>query len=206
MLRYVAYAGFLGDERAEHLIRCLCQAAVETGWRCRANGNGPCGWGAARGLWGLAALPPEKRTGPVGEAVEATLHFLLEAHDLTTADYPAQQVSKYWQQMSFPLFYQADILFVLRIAAQLDALSYPGAQRALDWLQSKRDGKGRWHGASPFRRRTWSAVAPDREETNRWVSLFSADVLRKAERIGAFDGDQAASAAIPPRRRDGRRT
>lgn len=188
MLRYVAYAGFGRDERAEPLIRSLCQAALEQNWRCRGNSQLPCTWGAIRGLWGLAALPAGQRTGEVAQAIQVTLSWLLETNDLTTADYPTQQVSKYWDQLSFPLFYQADILLVLRLAAELDALDYPGARRALAWLQSRRDKQGRWHGASPFRR-MWLSVAPDRTETDRWVSLFAADVIQKAEGIRAPGGD-----------------
>jgi hypothetical protein len=82
-----------------------------------------------------------------------------------------------WRRLSFPLFYQADILFVLRLAAQLDALDRPGAQRALAWLEDRRNKQGRWRGASPFRSRTTMEVAPDREETDRWVTLLALGVM-----------------------------
>lgn len=177
MLQYVAYAGLSADPRAGRVVDYLCRAALETGWRCDSNWDMPCGWGATRGLWGLAALPAEQRTGRVGAALEAGLHFLFEAYSLVEASYPNRGVSQYWRRLNFPLFYQADILFTLRVAALLDALDRPEAQRALDWLAGRRNKQGRWRGASPFRSRTTKEVAPDREETDRWVSLFAAELV-----------------------------
>jgi hypothetical protein len=177
MLHYVAYAGLSDDPRAEPVIEYLCRSALESGWRCAWNWELPCGWGAARGLWGLAALPAAQRTGRVAEALAAGLHFLLDAYDPVAADYPNQGVSQMWGRLNFPLFYQADVLFVLRLAALLDALDRPGAQRALAWLQGRRNKQGRWRGASPFRSRTTLEVAPDREETDRWVTVLALAVI-----------------------------
>jgi hypothetical protein len=78
--------------------------------------------------------------------------------------------------MNFPLFYQADILFVLRVLAELGALDRPGARPALEWLAARRTANGHWRGTSPFGSRTWPALA-GREETSRWVSLQAAAVL-----------------------------
>ncbi len=84
-----------------------------------------------------------------------------------------------WLRLNFPLFYQADILFVLRVAAELGALDHPGAGPALAWLAARRRADGTWHGTSPFRGRTWAALA-DREETDRWVTLHAAILLDAA--------------------------
>lgn len=184
MLHYVAYSGLSEDPRAQQVVSYLCRSALDTKWHCAWNWDLPCGWGATRGLWGLAALPAYQRTGPVVEALEAGLRFLFEAYNLEEADYPNRGVSALWRRLNFPLFYQADILFALRVAALLGALDRPGTRRTLAWLQSRRDKRGRWHGASPFRSRTAREVAPDREETDRWVSLFAADVLQQAVGIG----------------------
>lgn len=108
----------------------------------------------------------------------------LEEHSLVGADYPSPgRVHPLWFRLNFPLFYQADILFILRVLAELGALDHPGAGPALQWLRTRRKADGRWRGASPFRRRTWAALA-DQEETDRWVSLQAAMVLQKAHRVG----------------------
>jgi hypothetical protein len=113
----------------------------------------------------------------VQAAIQHGLEFLLERHALVGANYPTDtHISRRWFALNFPLFYQADILFVLRVLYDLNALDHPGAKPALDWLASKRGKNGRWRGSNPFRSRTWSPFA-DKEETDRWVSLQAALVL-----------------------------
>jgi hypothetical protein len=107
---------------------------------------------------------------------------LLEEHSLMQANYPTSEgghIHEVWSRLNFPLFYQADILFVLRALADANALDRPGAQDALGWLAQRRRPDGRWSGASPFRQRTWRAIG-DRGETDRWVSLQAATVLKQA--------------------------
>ena len=59
---------------------------------------------------------------------------------------------------------------MLRVLAELGALDHLNAQPALEWLVARRKSHGHWRGASPFRRRTWAALA-DREDIDRWVTL-----------------------------------
>jgi hypothetical protein len=177
VLRYALHCGFGSDPRVHAIVRYLIRDAQAGGWRCAYNDDLPCAWGAARALWGLAALPEEQRSADVASAVERGLFFLLEEYSLIDADYPScGKVHPLWFRLNFPLFYQADILFVLRVLAELGALDRPGARPALEWLASRRKANGRWRGSSPFRRRTWSALA-DREDTDRWVSLHAAIIL-----------------------------
>jgi hypothetical protein len=178
LLRYTLHCGYAGDPRIRPIGRYLAHDAQVGGWRCPHNDELPCAWGAARALWGLAALPNALRSAEAEAAIQSGLAFLLEADRLVEADYPTSgSVHSVWSRLNFPLFYQADILFVLRVLAELEALDHPGARLALAWLAARRKPDGRWRGASPFRQRTWPALA-DPEETNRWVSLQAALVLR----------------------------
>lgn len=178
LLRYALHGGFGDDPRVARLTDRVVRDATGAGWRCVHNAELPCAWGAARALWGLAALPVERRSPEVTAAIASGLAFLLESGRLVEADYPTPgQVHAIWGRLNFPLFYQADILFVLRVVGELGALDHPGAQPALAWLAARRQANGTWRGASPFRARTWRALA-DREETDRWVSLHAAMVLR----------------------------
>ncbi|MBN1247397.1 MAG: hypothetical protein JXC32_07045 [Anaerolineae bacterium] len=178
LLRYALHCGYADDPRVSTIVRYLAHDAREGGWRCAHNDELPCAWGAARALWGLAALPSERRSPETEATVENGLAFLLEAHSLVEADYPTSgRVHTLWSRLNFPLFYQADTLFVLRALAELGKLDHSGAGPALEWLASRRQANGRWRGASPFRRRTWAALA-DREDTDRWVSLHAAIILR----------------------------
>ncbi len=187
LLRYALCCGFDDDPRTARLIDRVVRDATEAGWRCRYNDELPCAWGAARVLWGLAALPAERRPSEVAAtgvaaAIASGLALLLDDDRLVRADYPTSgKVHEIWTHINFPLFYQADILFVLRVAAELGALDHPGTRPTLDWLAARRRGdgagSGSWRGTSPFRtpRGLW-----DREETDRWVTLHAAIVLDAA--------------------------
>jgi hypothetical protein len=84
---------------------------------------------------------------------------MLADFNLLQANYPyAQKINSLWSKLSFPLFYHADILFVLRVAKELDALDQPQAQRAMEWLRSQRNRNGTWRGAAPSPR-TWPLLA-----------------------------------------------
>jgi hypothetical protein len=180
LLRYSLHCGFEGDPRVEAITRYLERDALEHTWQCRYNWDLPCAWGAARGLWGLAALDPLKRTAETTQALQRGISFLVDEHDLVSGSYPTgSHIHRLWSRLNFPLFYQADVLFILRILAELDALQSPGARKAIDWLQEKRGKNGRWRGSNPFRQRTWEGLA-DREDTNRWVTLHAAHILQRA--------------------------
>ena len=180
LLRYVAYCGRADDPRVGVVVETLALAAGPRGWGCRYNDQLACAWGAVRAIWGLAALPADLRTSAVEAAVASGVRFLLEAsYSLVKADYPTPgTIHPLWGRMSFPLFYQVDILFTLRALDDLGALDPPGAQPALDWLEAQRQTDGRWQGSSPYQGRTWPGLG----EPDRWVSLHAARVLKTAGR------------------------
>ncbi len=177
MLRYAMHCGCAGDSRIQTIVAYLARDAGG-GWRCPHNYEQPCAWGAARALWGLAALPARYRSAPAEAAISRGLDMLLEGGHLPAGDYPGPRVHTIWRRLNFPLFYQADVLFVLRVLGELGALDQPAVRPALEWLETRRGAGGHWRGASPFRRRTWDLG--ERAETDRWVSLQAAIVLRQA--------------------------
>jgi hypothetical protein len=177
LLRYALHGGFGGDPRVARLTDRVVRDATEAGWRCQWNAELPCAWGAARALWGLAAAPVADRSPKVAAAIESGLALLLEGADLVKADYPTPgKIHSIWAHLNFPLFYQADILFVLRVLDELGVLSHPGAQPALAWLTARRQADGTWRGSRPFRSAP-AGMLTDRGETDRWVSLHAAMVL-----------------------------
>lgn len=182
VLRYALHCGFQDDVRVRDIIAALAHEALEADWCCPINDDLPCAWGVARALWGLAAIPRVQRSSQTKAAIQRGLTWLLEVHRLVEANYPTSgRVHSLWFRLNFPLFYQADILFVLRVLAELEALDHPNAQAALEWLTARRRSRGHWRGASPFRRRTWAALA-DPEDINRWVTLHAEIILRQADK------------------------
>ncbi len=180
VLRYALHCGQADAPRVRSIVHYLAHDAREADWRCPINDKLPCAWGTVRALWGLAALRPRQHSAEAEATIQDGLAFLLEAGYLMQASYPTPgRIHPLWFRLNFPLFYQADILFVLRVLSELGALSHPGAQPALAWLAARRRSDGRWRGSSPFRQRTYAALG-DAEETDRWVSLQAAIVLRSA--------------------------
>lgn len=177
VLHYAARAGLVDDPRTAAIIDYV---TIDLGRRCACayNYGFACSWGAARSLWGAAAVPPDARMPALQAAIDTGVGFLLDEFSLAAADYPVGdgKIHPMWHRLNFPLFYQADILFALRALADADALDHPGAEPALAWLAEKRGANGRWRGSSPYRAKTWAAIG-DREETDRWVSLHSATLL-----------------------------
>lgn len=179
LLRYAVHCGQVDHPQIQDILQYLANDA-QNGWCCSYNGGLPCAWGAARALWGLASVLAFRTSSIVDAAIKNGTYFLLENDRLIKAYYPiAGQIHLLWFRLNFPLFYQADILFVLRVMAELRALDHPGAGPALEWLVSLRNKRGYWRGSNPFARRTWSVMS-DPEETSRWVSLFSGMILQRA--------------------------
>jgi hypothetical protein len=185
LLRYSYGTVGRQDHGIENVVNYLTMDLRDGPCRCRHNGGSPCAWGVVRSLWGLEAIPKERRTLTVRTAIHAGADFLLDSYSLVKANYPSggsRGISSLWFGLNFPLFYQADILFTLRVLGELNLLGASGAKPARDWLESRRKADGRWQGSSPFRRRTWPALG-GREETDRWVSLQAFRILKQARRL-----------------------
>jgi hypothetical protein len=180
VLRYAAEFNYAHDPRLMPMIEYTVRNLDAGGCQCIHNDYLPCAWGAVRSLWGLAALP--KRSEHVEAVIKKTLDFLVgsSGNQLVGGHYPSRgNPHKMWGDLNFPLFYQADVLFTLRVLADLKALHLPGVQTALEWLIQKREPMGYWHGSSPFKARTWKGLG-NAEEIDRWVTLQVVDVLQQA--------------------------
>ena len=81
--------------------------------------------------------------------------------------------SHLWRQISFPLFYQADVLFALRAIDAAGEIDDPRAQPAIAWLLARQDERGRWGGRAPFASRM-----PSRVDASKWVTLQAATILK----------------------------
>jgi hypothetical protein len=175
IVRYVSLAGFGADARVEPLVERLVRESKKFDAACALNGNDPCAWGYARLIWGLAALPEAARTREVERTLRRGVEFLL-SYKLERGRYPtATEPSYLWRQLSFPLFYQADVLFVLRAIDAAGELDDPRAQTAIGWLLARQDSRGRWAGRAPYEARMASRV-----DASKWVTLQVLTLLKHA--------------------------
>jgi hypothetical protein len=180
ILRYAVYFGYADDPRVSPMVEYMVRNLTTGGCHCHINNFLPCAWGAARVLWGLAALSNRSQT--VESAILTTVDFLLESgYELAVGAYPTRgTVHTLWSKLNFPLFYQTDVLFVLRVLGEVGALGRPSAQPVLQWLEAQRLPDGHWRGNNPFSSRTWR-IGTGTQDVNRWVSLHAAIVLQQAE-------------------------
>ena len=175
LVRYVSVAGYGADERLEPLVQRLVRESKKYDAACVINGDEPCAWGYARLIWGLAALPEDARTREVERTLRRGVEFLL-SYKLERGRYPAPTAPSYlWRQLSFPLFYQADVLFVLRAIDAAGELEDPRAQPAIAWLLARQDDRGRWGGRAPYADRMASRV-----DASKWVTLQVLTLLKHA--------------------------
>lgn len=176
LLRYALHAGLEDDQRVQNIVSYLAFTGNKGGWRCGHNCGEACSWGAARTLWGLAALPSRNNDSAVQDAIRSGIALLIERHNPLLSNYPGAKVHPIWSRLNFPLFYQSDRLFLLRILKELGELGHPAAREMQDALAVRQNPLGRWKGASPFRHRTWPGLGGP-AETNRWVTLQALSVL-----------------------------
>jgi len=175
VVRYVSLAGYGADPRVEPLVERLVRDSKKFDAACFINDENPCAWGYARLVWGLAALPEAARTRDVERTLRRGVEFLF-SYKMERGKYPAAYgPSHLWRQLSFPLFYQADVLFVLRAIDAAGAIGDARAQPALAWLLARQDARGRWGGRAPYADRM-----PSRIDASKWVTLQATTILKHA--------------------------
>lgn len=175
VVRYVAIAGYGADPRLEPLVDRLVRESKKFDAACWINGENPCAWGYARLVWGLAALPESARTRDVERTLRRGVEFLFSGRMERGADPTDTKRSHLWRRLSFPLFYQADVLFVLRAIDAAGEIDDPRAQPALAWLLARQDARGQWGGRAPYADRM-----PSRVDASKWVTLQVATILKHA--------------------------
>ena len=175
VVRYVSLAGYGEDARLQPLVQRLVRDSKKFDAACWINGDQPCAWGYARLVWGLAALPEETRSREVSRTLRRGVEFLL-SYRIERGKYPTETEPSYlWRQLSFPLFYQADVLFVLRALDAAGAIDDDRAQPAIGWLLARQDARGRWAGRAPYADRM-----PSKVDASKWVTLQACTILKHA--------------------------
>jgi hypothetical protein len=180
LIGYLHALGQGQDERVGEFEAELARTGTAGEWRCNINGDLPCAWGVARALWGLGHIPDGDRSGAVQEAIESSVRFL-GRFELCEGNYPSSGPRhKLWDRLSFPLFYQADVLFALRALADLGRVNeQPAFRNALEWLEARRRDDGRWNGASPYGSRMWTQLEP-RRRPSKWITWQALYAIKAA--------------------------
>jgi hypothetical protein len=81
---------------------------------------------------------------------------------------------------NFPLFYQADVLFTLRVLADLGRLdAKPTFRKAVEWLEDRCRDSWRWYGAAPYNSRMWTPLEESRRPS-KWITWQALYVLKSS--------------------------
>lgn len=181
LVGYLHALGHAQDERVKAFELDLARVGTAGEWCCNINGDLPCAWGAARALWGFGQISAGERSSAVQEAIESGVRFL-GRFELCEGNYPSDGARhKLWDRLSFPLFYQADVLYTLRALADLGRLSAePGFRNALAWLKDQRRKDGLWNGASPYGSRMWTQLET-RRRPSKWITWQALYVMEVAQ-------------------------
>jgi hypothetical protein len=152
------------------------------GFACAVNMGQPCGWGAAKAMKALAAVPPRQRTPAIQRALDVGAEFLL-SRDPAVADYPyTGRVSSSWFKFGFPLSYWSDVLEIAAILVELGYGDDPRLRNALQLILSKQDAQGRWRLENTLKGKMWVDIE-QKGKPSKWITLRALRVLKGCQKI-----------------------
>lgn len=181
--------GFLDDERVQKGIEWICRYqrsddgvdGVRAGWPYDRYeicfGRHTCHMGVVKALKALAAVPEDRRSGPIAAKIGELAEFLL-IHHIYKKSHDLDRISKPgWLKPGFPLMYQTDILEILGILTDLGYRD-PRMDEAVDIIRAKRNSEKRWVLENTFNGK-WLEDIETRGRNSKWITLRAAGVLRK---------------------------
>ncbi len=147
------------------------------GFACAVNLGQPCGWGATKAMKALSAVPPQRRTPAIQQAIDVGAEFLL-SRDPAVADYPyTGRVSSSWFKFGFPLSYWSDVLEVVAMLGELGYGEDPRLKNALQFILSKQDPQGRWRLENALNGKMWVDIE-QKGRPSKWITLRACRVLK----------------------------
>ena len=150
-------------------------------FRCGANLQHPCAWGASKVMLAFSLLPPADRTPIIKRAIDMGIDFLFSI-DLTKADWPSgdnDRPSRNWWKFGFPVFYVTDLM---QIAEGLVGLGYGNDPRIgglLTMILAKQNPSGQWNLEYDYTGKTWVDFGK-KGQASKWVTLRALRVLKNA--------------------------
>ncbi|MGD2079325.1 MAG: nitrogen fixation protein NifH, partial [Chloroflexota bacterium] len=179
LARSVTGRGIAPSEERSAEVRYLRSGNSGPGFRCSANDQLPCAWGAVKVMLALSKVPAAERTPAMVEAIETGLAFLFSV-DPATADYPmgySNKPNNSWFKFGYPIGYVTDVLQNLEALVALGYRTDPRLKPALEMLLSKRDQHGRWLLEYTYNGKTWVDVGA-KGQPSKWVTLRALRVLK----------------------------
>ncbi len=151
------------------------------GFACAVNVGLPCGWGAIKALLAFSKVPSRFRTPLIEKALRQGVEFLF-SRDPAIADYPFGMGSKpsgNWFKFGYPMSYVADVLQNLEVLAALGHGQDTRLANALNLVESKQDGQGRWSLEYTLNGKMWVDIET-KGKPSKWITLRALRVLKAA--------------------------
>ncbi len=184
MARSVTGEGIAASSARGSDPRYYASGKCGPGFRCAANNKLPCAWGAVKVMQALSALPEEKRTPLIREAIEAGVEFLFSTNPASAA-YPTGYSAKpsgNWWKFGFPVFYVTDLLQLVDALVKLGLGADPRLEEALRLIQSKQDEHGRYLLEYSYEGKTWVDFG-QKKQPSKWVTLRAQRVLQAVQQV-----------------------
>ncbi|MFQ5856777.1 MAG: hypothetical protein ACE5LU_14175 [Anaerolineae bacterium] len=161
--------GYAEDERIRRASDRMTAVALVSDWVGRdAEGRSPL-WVSLGTLWAMSAIPVQYRSPDMQAAIRQGADVFLQ-HALMTP--PASAL-----RLSFPNYDPRDMLFAMRVLADLGLGADPRVRSAMESvLQRQMDG-GRWPLERAFQNAGLDWGQPGR--ANRWITLNVLRVLKR---------------------------
>ena len=157
-------------------------------FRCGANNDLPCAWGAAKVMLAFGRLPAPRRTPLIEDAIRQGVDFLfsVEPSGATWPSGYADHPSGNWWKFGFPVFYVTDLLQVTEALVGLGYGDDPRLARTLELIAAKADDAGRWPLEYHYHGKIWPGVIFGRKgQANKWVTIRALRVIGDRETVAA---------------------
>ncbi|MDO8749727.1 MAG: nitrogen fixation protein NifH [Dehalococcoidia bacterium] len=177
--RAVTGHGVAGQEAKGTTEKYYKSGTTGPGFACAVNVGLPCGWGGIKALLAFSKVPATQRTPLIGQAIRQGVDFLF-SRDPAVADYQFGTGSKpsgNWFKFGYPMSYVADVLQNLEVLATLGHAKDPRLAHALELVESKQDGQGRWQMEYTYNGKTWADIEM-KGQPSKWITLRALRVLK----------------------------
>ncbi|MEM2935576.1 MAG: prenyltransferase/squalene oxidase repeat-containing protein [Candidatus Bathyarchaeia archaeon] len=176
--------GYARDDRVRRALKWLVDIQNKDGgwlcpyWRAHIKDSHGCFYGTICSLEAFSEIPKKELTEEMKKAIEKGAEFLL-MHRLFKADHHNYRViSQSWLKLSFPWFYQYDILRGLDVLTKLGYVKDERLNDAVEILLQKRRRDGAWIlESAPIGRMQTNIEA--KGKPSKWITLIALRVLKQ---------------------------
>lgn len=173
------------DPRVRVLVdRLLEDQWPDGGWNCNPNASGRRSsfHESVTPAIGLAVYGSAKNDAEATAAARRTAELLLD-HRLFKRASTEEPIHPSFIELHYPPYWHYDVLQGLVLCHRLGILDDPRAQDALDLLESRRDGRGRYPARSWISSANKDVVSWGRSPDNDMLNRRADSVLRAAGRL-----------------------